>query len=86
MMNTFGVDQIASSGYVAHVDQSLCKGCGTCLKACQFNANALADGKSVMNWEACFGCGQCASKCPNGARSLVLDERKGLPFDVRTLA
>ena len=85
MMNNLGVDQITSSGYVARLDKDLCKGCGVCMDVCQFKANTLINGKSSMNWEACFGCGQCTSKCPNGARSLMLDERKGLPFDVRML-
>jgi NAD-dependent dihydropyrimidine dehydrogenase PreA subunit len=85
MMNTFGISQITSSGYAARLDKDLCRGCGVCVEVCQFKANALKDGKSDIKWEACFGCGQCSSKCPSGARSLVLDEGKGLPFDVRSL-
>jgi hypothetical protein len=85
MLKTFGVNQITPSGYMAVVDRNKCKGCGTCVEVCQFTANTVTGGKSAVRWEACFGCGQCATKCPNGARILELDERKGLPLDVRKL-
>ena len=40
----------------------------------------------VIDWQKCMGCGVCVSKCPNQALSLVRDERKGIPLDVRMLA
>jgi ferredoxin len=85
MMNTVGVNQITSSGYAAVLNPDKCKGCGICVEVCQFKANTLDNGKSRIHWEDCYGCGQCSSKCPHGARTLELDERKGLPLDVRTL-
>jgi Pyruvate/2-oxoacid:ferredoxin oxidoreductase delta subunit len=75
---------IASSGYVAAVDQKTCKGCGTCRKVCAFKAMDL-EGTAVLDWNACMGCGVCQEKCPEGAISLVRDERKGPPLDVRVL-
>jgi len=33
-----------------------------------------------------MGCGVCIDVCPSHARSLVRDERKGVPLDVRLLA
>jgi NAD-dependent dihydropyrimidine dehydrogenase PreA subunit len=84
-MKKFGIPQIAASGYVAEVNTAECKGCGTAADCCPFDAIRIIDGKSVVIWENCMGCGICISKCPNQARSLKLDERKGLPMDVRKL-
>ena len=84
MMNTYGMKMLASSGYVAQVDESKCNACGTCERSCHFNA--ISAGKtSSMIWDKCMGCGSCVAKCPNQARSLVRDEKKGTPFDVRLM-
>ena len=84
-MVKYGMGNIASSGYVAAVDASLCDGCGLCEKTCPFNA-ARVDGVSAVQWEKCMGCGVCAGQCPRGAMSLVRDQKKGLSFDVRMMA
>ena len=64
---------IVSSGAVCGVDETLCVGCGLCLKACQFAAVELLetpDGKkSAVMPAACQGCGACNSVCPTGAIS-----------------
>ena len=39
-----------------------------------------------MNWETFMGCGVCVGRCPSEAMTLVRDERKGIPLDVRLLA
>ncbi|MGQ9555045.1 MAG: 4Fe-4S binding protein [Anaerolineae bacterium] len=44
------------------------------------------NGRAVVNWEACMGCGVCVGQCRNEAMSLVRDERKGVPLDVRALS
>jgi ferredoxin len=44
------------------------------------NADGIA-----QDWQKCMGCGICIDACPNHARSLVRDEGKGLPLDVRLL-
>jgi TPP-dependent indolepyruvate ferredoxin oxidoreductase alpha subunit len=75
---------MASSGYVARVNETLCTGCGTCEGACAFEA-VQVDGTASVIWEACMGCGVCVAQCPHEARSLVRDETKGLPLDVRLL-
>jgi len=84
-MLKYGIPVIASSGYVAQVDGTRCKACGSCLDCCPFEASQV-DGKAAVKWEACMGCGVCIERCPNEARSLVRDERKGVPLDVRLLA
>ena len=76
---------MASSGYIAQLDESLCVGCGTCVDACPFNALSINDRISIMDWDKCMGCGICEVVCPNNARSMVLEERKGIPLDVRLL-
>ena len=83
-MVKYGVPGIASSGYVAEVDETLCVACGTCEDACPFGAIHV-DETAVVNWETCMGCGVCVEQCPDEALSLVRDERKGLPLDVRLL-
>ena len=81
-----GAPMLDSSGYVAQLDDSLCAGCATCVKACPFDALSLDEKITTLDWEKCMGCGVCVGQCSKGAISLVLDERKGIPFDVRTLA
>ena len=84
-MVKYGTPMVASSGYVAQVDGSLCTDCKTCEDACPFEAIRV-DGTASVNWEACLGCGVCVGQCPTAAMSLVRDERKGVPLDVRALA
>lgn len=84
-MVKYGTPMLASSGYVATIDETLCKLCPNCEEACPFGAIHV-NGKAVVNWERCMGCGVCVAQCPNKACSLVRDEAKGLPLDVRLLA
>jgi NAD-dependent dihydropyrimidine dehydrogenase PreA subunit len=84
-MVRYGSPMIASSGYVAQVNQPVCGQRGTCVEACPFGALSLDEAVEV-NWEKCMGCGVCEGQCPTGAISLVRDERKGIPLDVRLLA
>ncbi len=50
------------------IDQEKCKLCGKCVKACQFNALALAGKAGVMVFEElCHSCGGCVRACPHGA-------------------
>jgi len=74
---------IAHSGYSVEINPALCKSCGSCIKACAFEAQkADAKGGPTYDVKACFGCGVCVAKCPSGARRLVLDKSKGTPLDV----
>jgi Pyruvate/2-oxoacid:ferredoxin oxidoreductase delta subunit len=84
-MMKYGVPLLASSGFVAQVDKDLCVACGTCVNTCPFGASSLGEGGITVEWHTCMGCGVCIDSCPNHARSLVRDERKGLPLDVRLL-
>ena len=84
-MTKYGIPMMASSGYVAQVDESKCETCAICEDVCPFKAIHL-DGTAIVNWEACMGCGVCVGQCPNKAMSLIRDERKGIPLDIRLLA
>jgi Pyruvate/2-oxoacid:ferredoxin oxidoreductase delta subunit len=83
-MVKYGVPQVASSGYVAQVENSVCTACKICEDACPFGAIQVND-TAVINWDACMGCGVCAGQCPNGAMQFVRDKKKGIPLDVRLL-
>lgn len=50
------------------VDKEKCKQCGNCVRACQFNALALAGKAGVLIFEElCHSCGGCILACPHGA-------------------
>ena len=84
-MTKYNAPTVASSGYVAQVDEAICQECSTCEESCPFQAIQM-NGNAAVKWESCMGCGVCVDQCPNGALSLVRDERKGVPLDVKMLA
>jgi len=84
-MVKYGVPMMTSSGYVAQIDQSLCKNCGNCIEICPFNAVSRQNGNIVIDTEKCMGCGVCVDACPNQSRVLVKDEHKGIPMDLVNL-
>lgn len=75
---------VVSSGYVAQVDEAVCEACAACEEVCPFEAIQLKE-TAVVNWESCMGCGVCIGRCSNEALTLMRDERKGIPLDVRLL-
>jgi ferredoxin len=79
-----GTPMLISSGYLCQVDTGLCIGCGLCVDACQFDALQM-DEIIRVDADACMGCGVCQAKCPQGALSLVRDETRGEPLEVRAL-
>ncbi|MEW5734889.1 MAG: 4Fe-4S binding protein [Thermodesulfobacteriota bacterium] len=54
------------------VDFAKCKGCGTCVTTCIFEAITVDNGKAIHN-DACRVCGRCVRYCPNGAVSLTIE-------------
>jgi F420-non-reducing hydrogenase iron-sulfur subunit len=58
---------------VSEVDETICGGCGTCVKTCAFSASGVDIDKkiSVIDIKRCVGCGNCVTACPTGARNLV---------------
>ena len=68
-------ENLMVEGVVSHVDELLCRGCGTCVEACPYGAIALVEregNRTVANVQAalCKGCGSCAVACPTGAASI----------------
>jgi NAD-dependent dihydropyrimidine dehydrogenase PreA subunit len=84
-MMKYGSPVVASSGFVAKVEDSLCNGCGICIETCAFDAMSLPDGTAIVAWDKCMGCGVCTGQCAVEAVTLERDERKGIPLDVRMM-
>jgi heterodisulfide reductase subunit A-like polyferredoxin len=76
---------LASSGYVAVVDEGLCAGCGECAEFCQFAAISVDDGFAEIDVTACMGCGMCVAHCPQEAIELVREPARGKPPEIRKL-
>lgn len=83
-MVAYGIPMMASSGYIAQIDESRCLVCGRCRDACPFRAVQL-ERVAVVHRESCLGCGVCVDQCRRGAISLVRDPDKGIPLDVRLM-
>jgi heterodisulfide reductase subunit A len=67
-------DTVRQDPAVSVVDPDRCRGCGTCVEICQFQAPGLvAAGASTqvaeINASLCKGCGTCTAWCPSGAIS-----------------
>jgi ferredoxin len=84
-MVKYGSPVMASSGFVARIEVEACAACGDCAETCPFGAITV-NGSAQLDWDACMGCGACEPQCPQEAISLVRDEAKGEPLDVRLLA
>lgn len=68
------------SGPIAIVDNSICVGCLTCVRACTYGAASIDSqlvgvggimGAATINADDCTGCGLCAAACPTGAIDLT---------------
>ncbi len=57
-------------GFELYYLRSRCKGCGSCVEICPQKANALIDGRIVINREACQECGKCVDNCLYSAREI----------------
>lgn len=76
------------SYYIAQIaDESLCTGCGTCIKYCPVRAVSVVDKKSRIDETKCIGCGQCELQCPEGVIILAYEEREvALPLEKKSEA
>jgi len=80
-----GTPMLASSGYVARVDEDTCISCDTCADYCQFGALEMGNLVMEVNYEECMGCGVCVDKCDQGAIVLERDASKGVPLEICAL-
>ena len=80
-----GTPMLASSGFMAVIDEYSCVACGTCAGSCQFGA--LSERGLLMEVDEikCMGCGVCIDKCPQEAISLRRDESKSEPLEIFAL-
>lgn len=87
-LRRFDIKQsIVSSSWMAEVDESRCKGCGLCVKACPVRAISLdtredpgQKGSVALRDETlCLGCGVCTSACKTGALRMRSRARKVIP-------
>ena len=66
--------KVITEAAIAHVDETLCHGCGICEEICEFHAPKVIskDGRmvSTVNEALCKGCGVCAVACPTGAMAI----------------
>lgn len=51
-------------GTHVQIDDTLCVGCGRCVKACPQKALSLVNGKSHVDVSRCIGCFECITVCP----------------------
>lgn len=65
-------EEIKTQLYGIDVDETICGGCGTCVKTCAFSAASLDFLKklSFVDANRCVGCGNCVTSCPTNARNL----------------
>ncbi|MEJ2757055.1 MAG: 4Fe-4S binding protein, partial [Anaerolineales bacterium] len=81
-----GTPMLASSGYLAVIDEEICIGCATCEEYCQFGALSIGNEEfMVVDTELCMGCGVCESKCSEEAIRLEAAPEKGIPLEIESL-
>ncbi len=63
-------ESASTTGPVAWVDASRCRGCGVCMDACPSDAIRMSNGHAIVQPDLCTGCGACVDACPTGAIQL----------------
>ncbi|MDO4521827.1 MAG: RnfABCDGE type electron transport complex subunit B [Eubacteriales bacterium] len=51
-----------------------CKGFGSCVEVCEFDAIHVVNGVAVVDRTKCKACGKCVKVCPNALITLIPDE------------
>jgi ferredoxin/DNA-binding Lrp family transcriptional regulator len=65
------------SRFRVQFDESLCNGCGLCVKRCNFFAIDIdknlkpKERTAQINYDKCYGCGLCTLKCPTQALTMI---------------
>ena len=61
---------LATSGFLARVDEELCNGCAICEDRCPMGAIEVVDEVPVINNDRCIGCALCVTGCETDAMRL----------------
>jgi ferredoxin len=73
------LNPIATTNFLAGIDEAKCNGCGKCVEACPVEAMSLVAAgdphkpkrkKARVNEELCLGCGVCIRQCRTGSAKL----------------
>ena len=59
-------------GKMVYVNESLCKGCGSCARICPVQAIKV-NGTAHIDLDQCTGCELCVEACPEGAIAVVTE-------------
>ena len=60
--------RVRAEAITSVIDESLCSGCGTCVRLCPYGAIEKDEkGVARVTEVVCKGCGVCAASCPEGA-------------------
>jgi heterodisulfide reductase subunit A-like polyferredoxin len=87
-------ETMVAGGRIAVVDQSLCTGCLTCVRACPFGVPRIQPdlvgvggilGAAKIEAAICQGCGICAAECPARAIQLMHYTDEQMAAKVRAL-
>jgi heterodisulfide reductase subunit A len=83
--------RVAKSGFVAEMNEELCRGCGRCFEVCMHGAIELHEVEDGMKQAShmpiqCTGCGVCVSVCPSGAMSLKYATRRQVSSAIEAIA
>lgn len=76
---------LASSGFVAKVDQQACVHCGRCVSYCQFEAMRKDGDRVIFDEAQCMGCGVCEDICKRKARTMEAAPERGVPLEIHKL-
>ncbi len=82
-IRTFNLQQsVVTSGWLAQMNSTECRGCGLCVEACPVTAISLTAApaagrpRAVVAAELCLGCGVCYSACKRGSIRMVKRDRQ----------
>ena len=70
---------LATTNYIARLNQEGCNGCEICVDHCQIKAIKMEGDYPVVNEESCIGCGVCANFCPTEAMKMKEREKRVIP-------
>ena len=77
---------LATSGFLARVDEELCSGCAVCEDRCPMGAIEVVDEVPVINNDRCIGCALCVTGCETGAMRLKRrEEAPEVPESMRQM-